>query len=276
MTALCVLAETVALLGLLAAAVTFPLRLLRPDRDYTRWGQRGMLLGAGLLGMGLMAHFVRRGEGPLGDWANISFLLVLLLALAVLCVERFAKRPALAAFITPLMFGTALLGLLRAAKALPAISNHWLVVHILLSLVAYVCFTLAFAMAASYLISDHLLKRKQLERLPLLPPLASADRVGHGAVMVGLALFTIGLLVGALTFWDFGVGMDPKIPAAMVTWLIYAGYLGLRHLAGWRGRRLQWVLVAGFAMVVITFAFFGHNAVRLKAPDAAPVTTERA
>ena len=276
MTTLCVSAETLALLGLLVAAVTFPLRLLRPDRDYTAWGKRGILLGAGLQGMGLLAHFVRRGQGPLGDWANVSFLLVLLLAVAVVFVERYAKRPAIAAFITPVMFCVAGLGVLRAARVLPEISNHWLVVHIVLSLMAYACFALAFAMASSYLISDHLLKRKQLERLPLLPPLASADRVGHGSVMIGLSLFTVSLLVGLLTFWDLGSGVDPKIPAAALTWCVYAAYLVLRHLAGWRGRRLQWVLVAGFAMVIITFAFFGHNATRLKAHEQAPAAMDRA
>jgi len=264
MTPLCVLAETVALLGLLAAAVTFPLRLARPALDYTRWGRRGMVLGAGLLGMGLLAHFMRRGPGPLGDWASVSFLLVLLLAGAVAYVERYTERPAMAAFLTPAMFCVALLGLLRAAHVLPEVDNPWLAVHILLSLAAYACFALAFAMAMSYLISDHLLKRKQLERLPLLPPLASADRVGHGAVLAGWSLFTIGLLIGALTFWDLGSGLDPKIPAAGLTWLVYTSYLASRHLVGWRGRRLQWLLVAGFAMVIVTFAFFSHNAERLE------------
>lgn len=46
----------------------------------------------------------------------------------------------------------------------------------------------------------------------------------------------------------------------MVTWLIYGGYLHARVARGWVGRGAAWLLVLGFASVLLTFfgnLFFG-------------------
>jgi ABC-type uncharacterized transport system permease subunit len=37
----------------------------------------------------------------------------------------------------------------------------------------------------------------------------------------------------------------------VVTWSVYAGYLVLRHAAGWRGRRAAYLVLAGFVLVAV-------------------------
>ena len=44
--------------------------------------------------------------------------------------------------------------------------------------------------------------------------------------------------------------------ASLRTWLIYGAYLHARVARGWVGRRAAWLLVVGFASVLLTF--FGN------------------
>ncbi|MDH4029098.1 MAG: cytochrome c biogenesis protein CcsA, partial [Nitrospirota bacterium] len=53
------------------------------------------------------------------------------------------------------------------------------------------------------------------------------------------------------TYWRW----DPKEVWSLITWLIYALVLHLRHTAGWRGRKAAMLSIAGF--VIVIFAFFG-------------------
>lgn len=264
MTRLCVLAESAALVSLLLAALLYVLRFHRPElQGRLTWGRWGLAIGSALLAVGLVSHGTR-GNGPLGDFANVSFVFALLLALALWWADRRAARPALAATLAPLTFLVALAGLLGSSRTLPELHGSlWLNAHILLALTAYACFAVALAAAISYLVADQLLKRKHLERLPHLPPLETSDRLGRRAVLIGWCLFTVGLLIGALTVYTWGAGFDPQIPPALATWTTYTVYLVLRHLHRWRGRRLQWLLVLGFALVGLTFAL-GHSPEQLQ------------
>jgi len=58
------------------------------------------------------------------------------------------------------------------------------------------------------------------------------------------------------SYWSW----DPKETAALVTWLIYAGYLFTRFVFKWRDSCSAWFLVIGFLAVLVTFFgnyFFG-------------------
>jgi ABC-type transport system involved in cytochrome c biogenesis permease subunit len=57
--------------------------------------------------------------------------------------------------------------------------------------------------------------------------------------------------------WGRYWGWDPKETAALVTWLIYAGYLHARALRGWHGVRTAALLLLGFAAVL--FTFYGNH-----------------
>jgi ABC-type uncharacterized transport system permease subunit len=37
----------------------------------------------------------------------------------------------------------------------------------------------------------------------------------------------------------------------VLTWAVYGCYLLLRHLAGWRGRRAAYLILAGFVLVAV-------------------------
>jgi ABC-type transport system involved in cytochrome c biogenesis permease subunit len=66
----------------------------------------------------------------------------------------------------------------------------------------------------------------------------------------------LGALWGSIA-WGRYWGWDPKETAALVTWLIYAGYLHARVLRGWQGVRTAGLLLLGFAAVL--FTFYGNH-----------------
>jgi cytochrome c-type biogenesis protein CcsB len=90
----------------------------------------------------------------------------------------------------------------------------------------------------------------------LLPPPKVLDELSYKAVAVGFPLLTLGILTGAAwanyawgTYWSW----DPKETWSLITWFVYAAYLHARFTAGWKGRPLAWVAVAGFAAVIFTY-----------------------
>ena len=82
------------------------------------------------------------------------------------------------------------------------------------------------------------------------------EDVAYNTIRFGFVLLTFGLLVGSIwakaAWGDFWV-WDPKENWSLVTWLVYAAYLHLRHIRGWRGNKAAWLAIAGFAVVMFTY-----------------------
>jgi ABC-type transport system involved in cytochrome c biogenesis permease subunit len=66
-----------------------------------------------------------------------------------------------------------------------------------------------------------------------------------------LPALTLGVAVGVVRLEDSGGGLDALMAVTVLTWGVYAAYLALRRLAGWRGRRAAYLVLAGFVLVVV-------------------------
>jgi len=134
----------------------------------------------------------------------------------------------------------------------PALQNNLLLtLHVGFAIVSYGAACVSFAAAIIYLIYPRLKLKVSRERF---------DEVGYKAAVVTFPLMTMMLIFGALwaeTAWGSYWSWDPKETAALVTWLMYAGYLHARVARGWRGTRSAWLLIIGFAAVM--FAYFGNE-----------------
>ncbi len=91
--------------------------------------------------------------------------------------------------------------------------------------------------------------------------LQNIDAFCYRTVMFGFPLLTTGLVLGGLwaneswgTYWGF----DSKETWALITWLTFLGYLHLRFIGGWRGRRACWFLALGGVVIFTTFLLFGY------------------
>lgn len=148
---------------------------------------------------------------------------------------------------------------LPKADVLPAsvTANAWSIPHIASSLFSYACFALAFGATLAYAWQQRLLKAKRLGVLQQhLPPLHTVDRLAYEMVMLGFFTLTIGIVTGALwaeTAWGDFWSWDPKETWALITWLVFAGYLHVRIISGWQGKWANRLVITGFACVLITY-----------------------
>ncbi|HXF51506.1 MAG TPA: c-type cytochrome biogenesis protein CcsB [Dehalococcoidia bacterium] len=140
---------------------------------------------------------------------------------------------------------------------IPALqSERILFLHVGTMMVAYAALTVSFGGAVLYFVQGG------GRRFARLPDASLAEEIAHRAVLVGFPLLALGIALGAWwgnSAWGRYWGWDPKETSALVTWLIYALYLHMRGLRGWRGGRAAVVLIAGYAAVL--FSYFAVNLV---------------
>lgn len=138
---------------------------------------------------------------------------------------------------------------------MPALQSYWLQVHVATAMIAYSAFLISFGLAIMVLLS---------EWLPGLAVRLPEERSLSGwmskAASIGFVFETAMLLTGSVwaqyawgSYWSW----DPKETWALITWLVYAFFLHARVVRGWKGRRLAWTAIVGFAVVL--FTWFGVN-----------------
>jgi cytochrome c-type biogenesis protein CcsB len=185
-------------------------------------------------------------------WAVMAFYIT---------VARSHRINGIGAFASFMSGGTVTTALLLPNKVsgmlIPALNSHWSTIHIGSALISYAGFFLAFASALGYLIQERMLKSKRISAMQKrLPPLDMLDSLAYRMIAVSFPMLTLGIITGALwaqqawgSYWTW----DPKESWALVTWLLYAAYLHVRVIQGWRGKWANRLLIAGFACMLITF-----------------------
>ncbi len=138
---------------------------------------------------------------------------------------------------------------------IPALQkNRILAIHVGMMMMSYSALSVSFGAAVLYLVQGG--KR----RFARLPSGGLLEEIAHKSVLVGFPMLAFGVALGAWwanSAWGRYWGWDPKETSALVTWLIYAGYLHARGLRGWRGKRAAIVLIAGY--VAVLFTYFAVN-----------------
>jgi ABC-type uncharacterized transport system permease subunit len=193
---------------------------------------------------------------------SLQFMLSLASLLAstsYLVARRRAKIDALGLLVAPLglvlTLGTFFLASPQPSRKLPA---TFIGLHVFASLAGFAMFLLACGAAVLYLVQERRLKSKRLPEGGL-PALDSLDRAEHRFLVAGFPLLTLAVVTGTVWAKTFEVGSAQEIlrnVLSYATWLLFAGVLGLRVVAGWRGRRAAYGTVAGFACVLMVLALY--------------------
>ena len=129
--------------------------------------------------------------------------------------------------------------------------------HAFIIFVSYGAFFLALITGMLFLVQERRLKQKD-PRILTAPsiPLEVLDHLNLCAVVTGFVLFSVGMLQGsrlARLEWGAYFSGDPKELWSLITWIAYAVVLGLRLTAGLRGRRVVFMSVMSFLLVMFTF-----------------------
>jgi cytochrome c-type biogenesis protein CcsB len=176
----------------------------------------------GTLVLGFYVIFERKfGQRTLGVVALPAALVILILAHALFSAQVAVLQPALEA-------------------------NRLLAIHVACMVISYGALTLASAATILYLVQG------DGNRYARLPSARSLEQTTYRAVMVGFPLLGLGIALGAYwanRAWGRYWGWDPKETTALVTWLVFAGYMHARSLGGWRGKRAAGIVMVGFALI---------------------------
>ncbi len=130
-----------------------------------------------------------------------------------------------------------------------------IILHIVLSLMAYATLGIAFAQALLVLGQNYQLKHKRLAGvIQVLPPLQLMESILFGLIWLGVILLTLAIATGMLFVENiFDQKLAHKTFFTLCAWGTFTTLLIGQYRSGWRGlTAVRWT-IAGFAVLLIGF-----------------------
>src|SRR6185436_3091564 len=147
------------------------------------------------------------------------------------------------------------------APLVPALHSVWFLIHIVCAALSGAAFNVGGIASILYLVKKRAENRGAVRGyLTKLPESRRIDAVAYRFLAFAFPLWTFTVAAGSIWAeyaWGRYWGWDPKETWALVTWVIYAGYLHARSTAGWRGTRAAVIAIVGLAS--FWFNFIGIN-----------------
>lgn len=131
-----------------------------------------------------------------------------------------------------------------------ALKTLWFEIHVMASFAGYALFTVAFASAIFFLYFRR--KGDPMARI--------CEEMTNSANVWGFGLFSTAMFSGAIwayLAWGNYWFWEPKTIWSFILWFYFAGIVHGHYLKGWRGPRVAWMTVAGFAVVIFTYVGVG-------------------
>ena len=242
-----------------AGTVSVPVAVRLPGGAAT-FARVALYAALTLLTTSLAARAIAVERPPVGNLWEYTLALSWGILLFTAAFEAAFRERAIGAVMLPVattMMAVALAFFPSEVRPLvPALqANRILGIHVTTMMLAYSALSISFGASVLYLIKS-LQPESAGSPFARLPDSETLGEIAYWSVLVGFPLLTLGIALGAYwanSAWGRYWGWDPKETSALVTWLVYAGYLHARGLRGWEGRRAAWLLVAGFAAVMFTY-----------------------
>ena len=201
----------------------------------------------------LVARAVVSGHPPVTNLFEYLTLFAWAIVVGFVLLWRKKGVELLTVFAAPVAFAMMVVASLFPARIeqqlIPALQSYWLWIHVSLAALGEAAFAVAFVSS----VLDRVGRGRGLRGGPD-PGLL--DEVTYRAIGVGFPLFTIGALfagaVWAQRAWGTPWSWDPKETSSLVVWLVYAIYLHVRLVRGWRGAGPAVISVLGFALTIFT------------------------
>jgi ABC-type uncharacterized transport system permease subunit len=266
----------IALIAYAGAAAAYLAWLVRPQRVSGPVApSRIVVVGRVLLLAGLVLHLAAFAAQPsqggiaavgmgFDEWrgGQLFSLLAAATVFGYLVLDARYSLPVAGAFVAP--FTVAVMvpahlvhgGIRYVAPELT--HSAALVLHIGAAAAGTAALGLAFALSVLYLASEKQVKAKRPGRLLRhLPSLELIDRAGWTLSVWGFVFWSIAIATGSLVSREASGAAMPlqaKEGFAILAWALLAALIQARLVAGWRGRRLALLVVAGFILLVGTYA----------------------
>ena len=201
----------------------------------------------------LIARAVVSGHPPVTNLFEYLTLFAWAIVVGFVLLWRKKGIELLTVFAAPVAFAMMVVASLFPARIeqqlIPALQSYWLWIHVSLAVLGEAAFAVAFVSAVLYLVGRG-------RGLRGGPDSGLLDEVTYRAIGVGFPLFTIGALfagaVWAQRAWGTPWSWDPKETSSLVVWFVYAIYLHVRLVRGWRGVGPAVLSIVGFALTIFT------------------------
>lgn len=226
--------------------------------EVARWSTRIAWLSQSA---GLALMIIETQRVPIHTLFEFAFFFTWVMMTNYIGVEVFRKDQTAGAFLLPVI-AVVLILCVDLPKPGPEmiVQNHsasLIVWHVVVSLLGYAFFTASFVAGSLYLLQEYLLRRKRWGPLyHRMPSLEALDIWGGRFIYIGFPLLTLGMFSGlffAQVTWETFWQSDAKVIFTVFVWLVYCGYLLMRKIGGWGGRRAAWWAVAGLAGLLINY-----------------------
>jgi len=251
----------VALLLYVAAAVLYGANFSIRTSGYGKIARWLFLAGIAVHTAAIGAECMATRHGPFASAFGTLEVLAWAAAVAYVPVEVAARTSSLgllAAPATSLLLFAALIHARAEQYTSPLVRTRIINFHVLMVLLSFGLFALAACCAVFYVWQYGALKhpnRKALFRR--LPPLEMVDAFAYHLVALAVPILTLGLLLGIVRAALGGLHgnwlLDPHTLVSLVVWAIYTGYLVARGVAGWRGTRVNTLLIVGLVAAAAIF-----------------------
>ena len=219
------------------------------------------MLGVGLVVLTLLVGTMALRQGGLPITRRFEVLIVAawMLALGAWAVVRWTEVRILGAVSAPtlalLVFFALLLEPSATAGTLDARTGK--VTHILLAIFGFSAFAFAAAVGVLYLWQIRVVRHNPTAAVSRrMPPLEVLDRLNFLAAAFGFPTLALSV-VGATLFLTHnlhpGWWLDPTVLATLAGLAVYLVMFGARAFLGWYGRRIAWLTVLGFLVIVLGY-----------------------
>ncbi len=140
----------------------------------------------------------------------------------------------------------------------PELRGMLLGFHVSSALFGYAAITISAVYGLLYLMLYHDLKSTQFGVIyKRLPNLETLEKMSITATLIGTVLLTVAITLGLvwlpLAIESFSYA-DPKLFGTISVWVVYVFGLVARQAAGWKGRKMMLVTIAGFVIAVVSIA----------------------
>jgi len=258
-----------AVVGTATSAAGYAGHLATRKTSYEKLGFVGLITATLAMIGAIAARAMVSGRSPVSNFYEAMLWLIGIAMLTVIIVDRTYRPPYFAAVTTPFLLLLLAVTYFFPASwktvtpLVPALRSYWLKIHVTVIVSSYGAFAVSFVTSLMYLVFRY--KRLKGEDLAVAETkrqklLALFDEVTYRTILLGVPLLGIGTILGAVwaneawgTYWSW----DPKETWALITFLIYLGYLHMRLIRGVTGEKAIWFSLIGFAAVI--FTFFGVN-----------------
>jgi len=216
----------------------------------------------GVVGLGFLLQtgfLYLRGEAlgrcPLTNLFEVLTFLSWSMVLFYLLIGPAYRLSLMGAFTSPLAFLIQTVALLIPGAdhppVLSTVHNPWLEMHAAFSVMAYGAFALACVAGGMYLAQERQLKTHQLHSMFFqLPPIRDLGVTNARLMLAGFGLLSVGLVAG-FVMGNLEAHMV-KIFWSCAVWLLYGVVLAAVFRHSLSGRRVAWLSVGAFGVVVGT------------------------